>query len=89
MLLFGDMRNNIPLVDFAKVIEETIMIYSTIPQSVFHQFEQIDELIHSGQIISSQFDSSDYYFTLTPTEFHAVCSSDLKNMLIIDVFSYK
>ena len=42
MLLFGDMRNNIPLVDFAKVIEETIMIYSTIPQSVFHQFEQID-----------------------------------------------
>ena len=82
MLLFGDMRNNIPLVDFAKVIEETIMIYSTIPQSVFHQFEQIDELIHSGQIISSQFDSSDYYFTLTPTEFHAVCS------YIYSLFSY-
>lgn len=89
MLLFGEMRNNIPLVDFSKVIEETIMIYSTTPQAVFNQFKQIDQDIHSGKIVSSQFDSSDYYFTLTPTEFQAICSSDLKNLLIIDVLVFR
>ena len=85
MVLFSEMRNDIPLVDFAKVLEETLIIYSTTPHSVFDHFHKIDESIQKGDIINGIFHFSDYYFSITPSEFVTICSTDLKNILIVDV----
>lgn len=85
MVLFGEMRNDIPLVDFAKVLEETLIIYSTTPHSVFDHFRAVDESIQKGEIINGIFHCSDYYFSITPNEFVTICSTDLKSILIVDV----
>ena len=85
MLLFGDMRNDIPLVDFAQVVEETVIIYTTTPESILNHFRIIDKRIWDDSIQPDELVFDNYYFTLTPNEFTTLCSTDLKNILIIDV----
>lgn len=85
MLLFGDMRNDIPLVDFAQVVEETVIIYTTTPESILNHFRMIDKRIWNDSIQSDELVFDNFFFTLTPNEFATLCSTDLKNILIIDV----
>lgn len=85
MLLFGDMRNDIPLVDFAQVVEETVIIYTTTPESILDHFRMIDKRIWNDSIQSDELVFDNFYFMLTPNEFSTLCSTDLKNILIIDV----
>lgn len=85
MVLFGDLRNNIPLIDFASVLEETLIIYCTTPHSLLNHFHLIDDRIVSNSQTIDLFVLTDSYFTLTPNEFVTICSTDLKNILIVDV----
>ena len=86
-MMFGELNQQNTLVDFPKVVEDAILIYSTIPQSIFNHFLITDVHIREGLRTKTEFEETDYYFTITSDEFATFCSTDLQNMVVIDVRS--
>ena len=88
MVMFGELSDQSQSIDFAKIVEETVILYSTIPQSLLNHFMMTDVHIQEGLLTKTEFEETDYYFTITSDEFATFCSTDLHNMLVIDVFTF-
>ena len=80
------MNNDIPIVDFNSVIRKTLMIYSTLPQSVEREFRKIDAQIEAKEIQNGyNYLLHPFNYDLSVEEFLFLRRSDLKNLVFIDV----
>lgn len=85
-MIFTDLKNNIPLVDFPRIIQKTILIYTTTPKSIFREFEEIDSQIYDGLIEEDYcFHFEQLYLDISSRELVLFKALDLKNLLVIDV----
>ena len=50
MMLFADLKNNIPLVDFAAVIDKALRIFTTMPKCVWRELHRLDGMIENGVV---------------------------------------
>ena len=86
MMLFADLKNNIPLVDFAAVIDKALRIYTTMPKCVWRELHRLDGMIENGVIKEGfNFDEFTPYFDLSPNEFLVIRSRDVRHLLVVDV----
>lgn len=86
MMVFTDLKNNIPLVDFPRIIQKTILIYTTTPKSIFREFEEIDSQIYDGLIEEDYcFHFDQLFLDISPRELVLFKALDLKNLLVVDV----
>ena len=88
MTIFTDLKNNIPLIDFPRMIQKALLIYTTTPKSIFREFRSIDERIREGVIDEDfHFHASQLLLDLSSRELMLLKTIDLQNLLVIDVYT--
>ena len=88
MTIFTDLKNNIPLIDFPRMIQKALLIYTTTPKSIFREFRSIDERIREGVIDEDfHFHASQLLLDLSSRELMLLKTIDLQNLLVIDCYN--
>lgn len=86
MMLFADLKNNIPLVDFAAVIDKALRIFTTMPKCVWRELHRLDGMIENGVVKEGfNFDEFTPFLDLSPNEFLVIRSRDVHHLLVVDV----
>lgn len=85
-MAFTDLKNNIPLVDFPRIIQKTVLIYTTTPKSIFREFSEIDSQISHGLIEEDyRFHFDQLFLDISSRELVLFKSVDLRHLLVVDV----